>query len=222
VTAVIFDLDNTLAPADEPGVALFDPLVAAVRSANHGRLGEDALAAAFRDCWRLPFDLVAERHGFSDVMRAAGWQALVGLEVRRPMRGYGDLGLLPRLGRRRFLVTTGFRRLQESKVRALGIEAACAEGMIDAIEEPGHPGKEGIFADLVARHGLDRAGVWVVGDNPDAELAAARRLGLHAVQVLRPGVVPAPGTAAQVRDLADLATLLRDEVDRGGEPNRDS
>jgi FMN phosphatase YigB (HAD superfamily) len=218
VTATIFfDLDNTLAPADEPGPSLLDPVFAAVRSANAGRLGEAELDAACRDCWRLPFDVVAGRYGFSDAMRRAGWEAFLALEVRTPMRGYGDLDLLPRLGGRRFLVTSGFRRLQQSKVRALGIEAAFDEVVVDAIDEPGHPGKEAIFADLVARHGLDRAAVWVVGDNPDAELAAARRLGLHAVQILRPGVAPAPGMAAQVPDLLGLAAVLdRNGLDRAG------
>lgn len=38
------------------------------------------------------------------------------LEVTTPMQGYGDLDVLKELPVQRFLVTSGFRRLQESKI----------------------------------------------------------------------------------------------------------
>src|SRR5919108_1727103 len=120
VSALIFDLDNCLAASDELGRALLEPVFYAVRQANHGRLSEEELEAAFRDCWIYGFDKVVERHGFSSEMREMGWRAFARIEVREPMCGYGDLGELPALGERRFLVTSRFRRLQESKVRALG------------------------------------------------------------------------------------------------------
>src|SRR5437660_1356698 len=112
MSAIIFDLDNCLAAADEPGEQLLAPVFEAVRTSNGGALTSAALEAAFRDCWVHAFDWVAVRHGFTEQMRAAGWAALRDIEVRQPMRGYGDLDLLPRLGEVRFLVTSGFRRLQ--------------------------------------------------------------------------------------------------------------
>jgi phosphoglycolate phosphatase-like HAD superfamily hydrolase len=174
-----------------------------VRDANRGRLTEHELAAAFEDCWRYGFDKVAERHGFSGEMRDAGWEAFARVEVRVPMRGYGDLGVLPDLGDRRLLVTSGFRRLQESKVRALGIADAFDEVVIDALDEPGRRGKERVFADLLERYRLEPNGVLVVGDDPESELASARALGLRGVQIVRPGIEPAPAFP-RVRDLAEL------------------
>jgi putative hydrolase of the HAD superfamily len=207
VLAIIFDLDNCLAPSDEPGRGLLESVFAAIRAANHGHLSGDELEAAFNDCWRYGFDKVAEEHGLSNRMRDAGWLAFAQIEVRVPMRGYGDLHVLPHLGDRRFLVTSGFRRLQESKVRALGIAHLFDEILIDVIDEPGRRGKEGVFADLLVRYRLEPADVIVVGDDPESELAAARRLGLRPVQMVRPGVQPASGPP-QVRDLAELQTLL--------------
>jgi FMN phosphatase YigB (HAD superfamily) len=99
-------------------------------------------------------------------------------------------------------------RLQESKVRALGIAALFDAVVIDAIDEADHPGKERIFLDLIARYRLEPADVAVVGDNPASELAAARRLGLRAVQLLRPGVVAAENVRARVSGLAELRELL--------------
>ena len=206
--AIIFDLDNCLAAADEPGAALFAPVFAAVRNANHDTLTRDALDSAFRDCWVHAFDVVAERHGFSGAMRAAGWRALLDVEVSGPMFGYGDLDQLAGLGERRFLVTSGFRRLQESKVRALGIAWLFDEVVIDAIDEAEHPGKEQIFLDLMGRYNLDPADVVVVGDNPESELAVARRLDLRGVQILRPGVAPAEHVSERVGGLSELRRLL--------------
>jgi FMN phosphatase YigB (HAD superfamily) len=209
VHAIIFDLDNCLAPSDEPGRDLLDPVFTAIRAANHGRLSEEELEAAFRDCWRYGFDKVSKEHGFSEEMRDAGWRAFARIEVRGPMQGYGDLDVLPHLGDRRFLVTSGFRRLQESKVRALGIAPWFDEVVIDALDEPDRRGKERTFADLLARHRLQPADVIVVGDDPESELTAARRLGLRPVQIVRPGIQPASGVA-HVIDLAELRELLAD------------
>ena len=208
VRAIIFDLDNCLAAADEVGEALLEPVFAAVRAANDGALTEPELNAAFRDCWVHAFDFVAARYDFTPRMRAAGWEAFRRIEVRTPMRGYGDLALLPSLGERRFLVTSGFRRLQESKVRALGIDACFEAIVVDAIDEPAHPGKERIFRDIMNQFRLDASDVLIVGDNPESELAAATRLGLRSAQITRPGVLPADGVTVRVRDLAGLRAWL--------------
>ena len=205
---IIFDLDNCLAPANEVGEELLDPVFAAVRAANQGVLAPDALEAALRECWVHAFDFVAAQHGFTERMRAAGADAFREIEVREPMHGYGDLDILPSLGDLRFLVTSGFRRLQESKVRALGIAPHFNAVIIDAVDEPDRRGKERIFAEIIARYRLARAEILVVGDNAESELAAATRLGLPSAQILRPGVVAAPGVATRVRDLAELRALV--------------
>jgi len=206
--AIIFDLDNCLAAADEPGEELLEPVFAAVRNVN-GSLSDAALDRAFHDCWFHAFDWVARRHGFTDAMRRAGWEVFREIEVRTPMRGYGDLDVLPVLGDVRFLVTSGFRRLQESKVRALGVAPAFREVIVDAVDEPSRAGKEAIFSHLMARHELAREDVLVVGDNVESELAAARRLGVRSVQTLRPGVMPAPDVRLRVANLRELEGLVR-------------
>jgi FMN phosphatase YigB (HAD superfamily) len=208
VRAIIFDLDNCLAAADEVGVQLFEPVFAAVSDANDGALTSSELDAAFRDCWIHAFDFVAARYAFTPRMRAAGWEAFRRLEVSTPMLGYGDLALLPVLGERRFLVTSGFRRLQESKLRALGIEACFDAVVVDALDEPARRGKERIFRDLMTQFCLDASDVLVVGDNAESELAAAARLGLRSAQLVRPGVARAEGVTIHLRDLAELRAWL--------------
>jgi len=208
VRAIIFDLDNCLAAADEPGKALYAAAFAAVRAENRGRLNERELEAAFADMWRHPLDWVAERHGFSPEMRTAGWNEFLKTEVTSPMCGYGDLEELARLDVKKFLVTSGFRRLQESKIRALGLDRWMDECHVDAIDEGARRFKRGWFEDIIVRHSLRPEEVAVVGDSPASELAAGRELGMRTIQIVRPGVERADDVDAHVRNLGELRGVL--------------
>jgi FMN phosphatase YigB (HAD superfamily) len=206
--AIVFDLDNCLAPANELGEELFETAFDAIRKANRGRLSRQSLQQAFEDMWRHPLDWVADHYGFSEGMLVAGWSVFVTLEVSRPMHGYEDLEVLRELPVQRFLVTSGFRRLQESKIRALGVQQQFAAIFIDAIDEQGRIGKLGIFQQILDQYHLTSLEVLVVGDNANSEIEAANRLGIASVQTLRPGVPRAANASFYVRSLAELKDLL--------------
>jgi FMN phosphatase YigB (HAD superfamily) len=207
IKALIFDLDSCLAPANEPGDNLFAGAFSAIRSANNGHLHEDQLQAAFQDCWRFPFDSIADKYRFSPAMREAGFNAFRQVEVRQPMRGYGDLQVLAEFSADLFLVTSGFRRLQESKVRALGLHHVFTEILIDAIEES-PKGKLRLFQHILRGYQLSPSEVLVVGDNPDSEIAAGNQLGMATIQILRPGVPASPMARHHIRNLGELKQLL--------------
>ena len=205
IKAMVFDLHSCLAAADEVGEQLFEPAFQAIREANRGTMPGSTLAAAFADCWRFPFDFIAEKYGFSPEMWTAGFTVLSKTEVRQPMHGYGDLDALKELQVKLFLVTSGFRRLQESKVKALGIGQLFAGVYIDAIDEPGPKGKLQLFEEILKAHRLKAEEVVVVGDNPDSEIAAGNQLGMMTVQILRPGV---PATEKAKRRIGSLRELV--------------
>jgi putative hydrolase of the HAD superfamily len=208
IKACIFDLDSCLCAANEVGDQLFEPAFAAVRAANGGALTEEQLVAAFVDCWRHPLDWVIETHGFTSAMAAAAYDAFAEIEVCEPMRGYGDLDHPSALTVARFLVTSGFRRLQESKVAALGIGGQFMEIIVDAIDEPDRRGKQAHMEQILDRHGYGRDDVLVVGDNDASELLAGHRLGLRTVQTLRPGVPPSPLATYRIGSLAELPGVI--------------
>jgi Predicted hydrolase (HAD superfamily) len=208
IKALIFDLDSCLSAANEVGDQLFKPAFDAIRRANHGAVSEDSLKQAFSDCWRFPFNDVAHKYGFTEEMTKAGFAALAEIEVTEPMHGYGDLHVLRELHQKLFLVTSGFRRLQESKVNAVGIRKLFAEIRIDAIDEPGSKGKARHFEEILKSHSLKPGEVMVVGDNPDSEIVAGNRLGMKTVQVLRPGVPRGDNATAHINSLNELGELL--------------
>ena len=206
-TVAIFDLDNCLLDARAVG-PLFEPALNAIRQANQGALAPVALEEALDQCWYTAFDLVAERYGFTPAMRDAGWREFSQLRVTAPLNGYPDIGLLQRIPLRRYLVTSGFRRLQDSKIDALGIRPWFEQVVIDAIDDPSRArGKEAIFAQILAQAGCPPHSAVVVGDNPLSELSAGRALGATTVQTVRPGVAPWALADHQVDGLQGLCAL---------------
>lgn len=205
--ALIFDLDNCLCPARAVGEHFFDPVFAAIRAAAPPEFDVRVLQDAFEACWIHPFDAVCERHGFTPAMRQAGFEGFARAEVQGPLVGYPDLHLLPRFPTPRFLVTSGFRRLQASRIRALGLDAHFDDIHIDAIDEAGRLGKRGVFERIIARGGWPASEVWVVGDNPDSELAAGAALGCVTVQTVRQGIMESPIAMYRVAGLEGLLEL---------------
>jgi putative hydrolase of the HAD superfamily len=208
IKAIIFDLDSCLAAANEVGETLFANAFQAIRSANNGHVPEERLTSAFADCWRFPFDFIATKYNFSPAMRSAGFAAFAETEVTGQMHGYGDLDALRELHAKLFLVTSGFRRLQQSKVKALDLEHLLAELHIDAIDEPAPKGKLHAFQSILRNHNLSPAEVLVVGDNPDSEIHAGNQLGMTTIQILRPGVSPSSAATHQIRSLHELKQFL--------------
>ena len=124
------------------------------------------------------------------------------------MHGYPDLGTLAELPAMLFLVTSGFRRLQDSKIRALQFEPLFEAIHVDAIDEADRMGKEGIFKDILKTYRLAPEEVLVVGDNPDSEIEAGNRLGMRTVQILRAGVPRGSNAAHYIHSLSELKGLI--------------
>lgn len=204
IRAIIFDLDNCLASSKEVGGDLFEPGFQAIREANQGKLTDEELEAAFADTWIHALDFVAKRHHYSPEMLRAAWEVFRTIEVKEPMTGYPDLALLADFEPELHLVTSGFRRLQESKIRALGIRSFFKSAQVNAVDEPGHLGKQAMF-DLIRREGGYTADeVLVVGDNPHSEIEAGNRLGMPTVQTLRPDVERAKNASHHVGGLREI------------------
>jgi putative hydrolase of the HAD superfamily len=212
----ILDLDNCLLDARSVG-ALFEPAFEAIRHANQGTLAPEVLEQAIEQCWFTAFDLVAERFGFSDRMRDAGLQQFRRMRVTSAIQGYPDIALLPRVAMRRYLVTSGFRHLQESKITALGIRPWFDHVLIDDVDEatdaPAHSrGKLAVFRRILEMEGCQPSEVLVIGDNPLSELGAGCALGATTVQTVRPGVTAWDLADHRVTGLGELLELLSKEA----------
>lgn len=216
--AIIFDHDNTLAPAIGVGQDLFQPVFEAIRAKIPSQLQSDQrylakVDEAFEACWYTAFDAVADFYEFTGEMTAAGKSAFADLKVSASSlyACYEDSVLVKELNQQIpcFLVTSGFTVLQNSKIDHLKMRDWFDDIVIDAVEVTEPVGKKSIFQALAAQHGpFHPARVLVVGDNPVSEIAAGNSAGMHTVQVLRPGVYEDIKARFRIWGLHDLWPIL--------------
>lgn len=145
-------------------------------------------------------------HSVQDIL--ANFLALHTSDDAKTRGSYGDEWVIPKLPGKKFLVTTGYRTYQMSKVKALGIRHFFDEVFVDARGEGVRRGKKNIFEYLIRKYELDPKDVPVVGDNPESELSAARQLTMPAIQSLRPTVKMWYGADYHVRTLPELFTYI--------------
>jgi HAD superfamily hydrolase (TIGR01509 family) len=215
--AVIFDLDDTLFPVSSLPATALAPAVAAARAANVGveALPADRLERALADAFRFPFPMVVTMHALPPALVQAWDAANRALAVTADLTAYEDVvPVLTQLRVRRFLVTTGYRQFQESKLVALGIGDLFDRVYIDAVDDGSlaPKGKTAVFRQLLDEWRLSPAEVLVVGDSEAGELAAGRSLGMPTVQILRPGVSPAQLVDWRIVSLEELPALI-DRID---------
>lgn len=209
--AIIFGLDDTLADVTRLGDSFFDPAFDAMRRANGGRLADARLLAAFSACWHTSFDAVVQAYGFSSDMARAGLAAfgrLCVVEGATSYGGYSDLELVKHLPVMSYLVTSGFRSLQQSKIAALGIEGWFDRVVIDAIDGAKRRGKLAIFEDIRRAGNWNAREVLVVGSDPNQEIAVGNKLGMVTVQILRPKVECSGAAIHHILTLGDLWPLM--------------
>ena len=211
IRAAVFDLDNTIFDSTTVPATVLAPAVAAVRRANAGpdALPSHVLEAALRAAERFGFLHVADAHKVPARLRAAWRAAYRDLAVSTPLIPYADVvPALTTLALTRLLLTTGFRRMQQSKIVALRIAHLFDGIYIDALDEGGEPNKKEILAQMLRTRRLGPEQTLVVGDSADNEIAAGNALGAVTVQVLRPGVPRAATARHHVTSLAELPALI--------------
>jgi putative hydrolase of the HAD superfamily len=124
---------------------------------------------------RKPFQVVAAEFGFSDALTQTGIKLLQNLSYNGPIAPFPDFQLVPALPQPKFLVTTGFTRLQESKIDGMQIRSLFREiHIVDPMLEART--KKDVFSDILLRYTYQPDEVLVIGDDPDSEIKAAHAL----------------------------------------------
>ena len=171
---LIFDLDNTIYPVHSIGATLFAPLFSMLEDSGEIQEQMDEVKDAIQ---RKPFQVVAAEFGFSDALTQTGIKLLQNLSYNGPIAPFPDFQLVPALPQPKFLVTTGFTRLQESKIDGMQIRSLFREiHIVDPMLEART--KKEVFSDILIRYAYQSDEVLVIGDDPDSEIKAA-----HAIEI---------------------------------------
>ena len=169
---LIFDLDNTIYPVHSIGATLFAPLFSMLEDSSEIQEQMDEVKDAIQ---RKPFQVVAAEFGFSNAPTQTGIKLLQNLSYNGPIAPFPDFQLVPALPQPKFLVTTGFTRLQESKIDGMQIRSLFREiHIVDPMLEART--KKEVFSDILVRYAYQPDEVLVIGDDPDSEIKAAQAL----------------------------------------------
>ena len=107
----------------------------------------------------------------------------------------------------RFLVTTSVASIQRKKIKALGIESDFIKIIInDPFEK--NQSKLTIFRELLKSYSLNPVHTYVIGDNPESEIAGGNALGMNTVQMLRPGVMQGTTAKHHISSFEELLPIL--------------
>jgi putative hydrolase of the HAD superfamily len=175
--AIILDLDNTIYPVSAIGDKLFQSLFSLIKEngAYQGNLEEIK-----RRIMRQPFQVVANDFSFGKQLVTDCLQLLSELTYEDKMKPFEGYEILRDLPCKKYLVTTGFTKLQHSKIKQLDISK---DFEIIFVVDPNQSGltKKDIFQKILADHQYKPEDVLVVGDDLHSEIKAAKELGIGTV-----------------------------------------
>jgi putative hydrolase of the HAD superfamily len=173
---LILDLDNTIYPVSSIADRLFGKLFQLIDE-NLGETDRQAAEKAKNELTRRPYQHVANEYGFSDELKQQGIQLLRNIKFEEPMQPYEQYNDLRQVPVDKFLVTTGFTKLQMSKVDMLNIGDDFKQVYV-VDPEQSNLTKKDIFQKIMEENGYTKEEVLVIGDDPKSEIGAAIELGI--------------------------------------------
>ncbi|HEK21529.1 MULTISPECIES: HAD family hydrolase [unclassified Mucilaginibacter] len=174
--ALILDLDNTIYPVKSIAADLFEQLFQLIDE-EIGLSDKQKAAKAKSELTRRPYQHVADEYGFSKELKQKGLGLLKNFSYDKPMQPYPEYHALSALTIDKFLVTTGFTKLQNSKIEKLGIKAHFKKVYI-VDPEVSKINKGDIFQQIMLENGYNARDLLVIGDDPQSEIKFARELGI--------------------------------------------
>jgi putative hydrolase of the HAD superfamily len=188
--ALILDLDNTIYPVSAIADNLFTQFYALLE--QDPDIDASVIEAAKSEMTRRPFQHVADDFKFNTTLKNKGIELLKTITYDGIMHPYPDYHHIQNISIDKFLVTTGFTNLQNSKVKQLGIANDFKEiRIVDPEVSP--KTKLDIFKELMEKYNYHPTEVLVIGDDPQSEIKAAIALGidtfLYAADSIHPNAI---------------------------------
>jgi len=204
IKAVIFDLDNTIISVYSIGNELFKPLFNLIEK-RYDYIGN--VEDIKKDIMRKPFHRIALEYHFSETLLKDGLEILNSLTADMKMNVFDDYREIRKIPCKKFLVTVGFTKLQQGKIKHLGIEKDFDEIQIVDPEKSDQTKKD-VFKDILHRYKLELEDLLVVGDDPTSEIQAAIDLGVKAVLYDKMNFNPQRTDINRITDFCQLMDFL--------------
>lgn len=203
-SVLIFDLDNTIYPVSSISKKLFKTLFAVIEDSGEYEGDFEAIKLEIQ---RTPFQKVASAFSFSGQLLKECMQVHINLTYDDPMQYFPDYELVRQLPQTKFLVTSGFSKLQHSKIDNLGIRNDFEEIVILDLQQTNDTKKD-IFKRLLAKYKLPKQEVLIVGDDIKSEIQAGEELEIDTVIYDHLQKYTDSNYANKIENFADLKKFL--------------
>lgn len=175
--AIILDLDNTIYPVSSIGDTLFKSLFQLIYESGEYTGDLNEIKA---EIMRRPFQFVANDFNFSERLKSDCLNLLSDLTCEESMEPFEDYKIVRKIPCKRFLVTTGFTKLQHSKINKLNIKNDF-ESIFVVDPCKSSLKKKDIFRKILIDNNYELDEVLVIGDDLNSEIKAAKELGMDTV-----------------------------------------
>lgn len=179
---LILDLDDTIFETNSMDMSVFDPAQKVIEEYTIKSFGQRDSDNIINKIKQLPFDIVANKYNFPTEIRNRFYYIIQNTRYDLNISVFPDYSFLQEINCAKYLVTTGMINLQKAKIKALSIDADFQKIYIDNPFDKKRKFKKGIFQEIMQETASEE--VWVIGDNPEAELLAGKELGLKTIQRL--------------------------------------
>jgi putative hydrolase of the HAD superfamily len=175
--AIIVDLDNTIYLVSSIGEKLFKTLFHLIIASGDYKGDFNQLRS---EIMRTPFQKVADAFSFGASLKSQGIKLLEEIEYHDTIVPVESYDFIRKLSCKKFLVTTGFTKMQNSKIRQLKLERDFDQLFVI---DPSLTTltKKDVFEKILADYTYLANDVLVVGDDINSEIKAAQELGIDAV-----------------------------------------
>lgn len=172
---LIIDLDNTIYSTYSIGEKLFKPIFDLIEKDKGFNSNIENIK---KDIMRKPFQKVALEYNFSENLTKEGIEVLSSLDADLKMSVFEDYKYIKDLTCKKFLVTMGFLKMQEGKIKSLGISKDFDEiYIIDP--QVSNKTKKDVFLYIIEKYKLHKGDLVIVGDDPNSEIKAGIDLGIQ-------------------------------------------
>ncbi len=176
---LILDLDDTIYEAASLSPQTLEPALISIKE----YYDPQQASAIIAELWYKPIDVVIQKFNIPQPVVAECFRRLQQVSFEEieitPFEDYSVIKQLPQL---KTLVTSGLEPLQLAKVQALGISSDFQSIHVDDPRLQPRQHKLDIFRMILEASQFPAADIWVIGDNPQSELQAAKELGMRTIQ----------------------------------------
>lgn len=201
---LIFDLDNTIYPVSSIALKLFKKLFNVIEKSGEYKGDIETIKLEIQ---RTPFQKVARSFLFSEQLMKACMDVHRNLTYEDPMYYFEDYELARKLPQTKFLVTSGFRKLQQSKIDKLGIRHDFKEIFIIDLQQSNQTKKD-IFELILGKYKLTKKEILIIGDDITSEIQAGKELGIDTVIYDRLGKYTTLNLCNRIESFAKIEKFL--------------